>query len=101
LKEDSLPKRQKKPNTDQSYSPEFKLRVVLEYLRDPKQARRICRENHISEELLAAWHQAFIVRAGDIFGDSNSSHISQALDARYGSVSYKSFVTAASESDFP
>ncbi|MCL4538386.1 MAG: hypothetical protein M1378_02110 [Bacteroidetes bacterium] len=50
------------------YSPEFKLRVVLQYLQNPKEAERICNENQIRYELLELWHQEFIARAGLIFG---------------------------------
>ncbi len=50
------------------YSPEFKLRVVLQYLQNPNEAARICKENQIQDELLALWHQEFIARAGLVFG---------------------------------
>lgn len=56
----------------ESYSPEFKLRIVLEYVRSPGRKKHICRENNISAELLEAWHQEFRNRAAAIFSSSSS-----------------------------
>ena len=50
-------------NTEQNYSLEFKLRVVLEHIRNPKRKKRIIKDNGISEELLGQWHQEFVERA--------------------------------------
>lgn len=49
-----MPKRKVTQNTEQQYSSEFKSKVVLEYAQNPRQAKRICKENQISENLLAA-----------------------------------------------
>jgi transposase-like protein len=51
------------PNVEPDYSPEIKLRVVLEYIRNPKRKMRIIKDNGISEELLEQWHQEFVERA--------------------------------------
>jgi len=67
-----MAKRRTAPNTEQNYSPEFKLRVVLEYIRNPKRKRRIIKDNGISEELLGQWHQEFIARASQIFGGTQT-----------------------------
>ena len=56
------------PSSEQDYSPEFKLQIVLEYIRSPKRKKQITKDNHISEELLEQWHQEFVERAGLIFG---------------------------------
>ncbi len=60
-------------NPEANYAPEFKLKVVLEYVRSPESKKRILQENSISEELLLHWHQEFLARAGQIFGDSQSA----------------------------
>ena len=50
-------------STEQNYSSEFKLQVILEYIRNPKRQKRIIKDNGISEELLAQWHQEFVAKA--------------------------------------
>ena len=52
--------------------PEFKLRVVLQYLQNPERAKRICEENQVRGELLTLWHQEFLARAGQIFGGTTA-----------------------------
>lgn len=59
----------------ESYSPEFKLRVVLEYVRTPKRKKRICQANKISADLLDAWHREFSARAAAIFSPSSASAV--------------------------
>ena len=57
---------------DKSYSPEFKLNVVLEYIRNPKQRKQICKTNRITEDLLTTWHEEFLARAIRVFSESPS-----------------------------
>lgn len=52
---------------DNTFLPEFKLRVVLEYVKNPELCNEICADNAISESLLIQWHQEFMDKAGDIF----------------------------------
>lgn len=54
---------------DDSYTPEFKLQVVLEYLRMPKRKKQICQEYQIREELLEKWHQQFLGKARQMFAE--------------------------------
>lgn len=42
---------------------------VLTYARNPKQRKRICRENRIGEELLTKWYEEFDERANQIFSN--------------------------------
>lgn len=55
------------------YSPDFKLKVVLEYIRNPKRKRQVLKENGISDEQLTQWHQEFIERANQIFREPVAS----------------------------
>src|SRR5207253_8721370 len=55
------------------YSPDFKLKVVLEYIRNPKRKSQILKENGISDEQLTQWHQEFIERANQIFREPVAS----------------------------
>lgn len=62
------------------YSPDFKLKVVLEYIRNPKHKRQILKENGISDEQLTQWHQEFIERANQIFREPVASTASVMRD---------------------
>jgi transposase-like protein len=62
-------------NSEADYTPEFKSKVVLEYVRNPKRKQRIVKENGISEQLLLQWHQEFLERASQIFGDPQSASL--------------------------
>jgi transposase-like protein len=53
---------------NQQHTSEFKLQVVLEYLRNPRAKRRILKEKGITEEQLEEWHREFLDRAEQIFG---------------------------------
>ncbi len=64
-----MPKRTTTTGTEADYSSEFRLRVVLEYIRNPKQLKRISQKNHIGEELLTTWYQQFNERADQIFSN--------------------------------
>lgn len=53
-----------------SYTPEFKLQVVLEYLKNPELRDQICLNNNVSLSLLIQWHQEFMDKAGGIFNSA-------------------------------
>ncbi len=50
-----------------SYTPEFKVKVVLEALQGQKTAAQLCREHSIGEDLLSRWRQELVTRAKDLF----------------------------------
>ena len=56
---------------NEQYTPEFKLKVVLGFIRSPRAKKRIIREAGISEELLDQWHREFLQKAGTIFSESS------------------------------
>mgnify|MGYP000427406749 CR=1 FL=1 len=58
---------QSENNGENTFSPEFKLRVVFDYLKNPELGTQICADNGITESLLSQWHQEFMDKAGDIF----------------------------------
>ncbi len=62
-----MPRRKATLDTHQHYSPDFKLKVVLEYIRNPRQQKRVCQKNQISKDLLTQWHQEFLDRASQVF----------------------------------
>ena len=49
------------------YSPEFKVKVVLESLQGQKSQAQVCRENNVADELVSRWRQEFLGRASEIF----------------------------------
>ena len=59
---------------EQKYPPEFKLRIVLEYMHSPKRLKQNCKANQISEDLVQQWHQEFVERAGQIFAEPPEPH---------------------------
>ena len=56
-----------------SYSPEFKVAVVLESLKGEKSPAQICRERGIGHPLLSRWRSAFLERAHLVFSDREDS----------------------------
>jgi transposase len=63
------------------YSPEFKLKVVLEVLQGQKSQAQVCRENNIADELLSRWRQEFLERAPGLFASSRSALLEQQRNA--------------------
>lgn len=49
------------------FSPELKLRVVLESLQGQKSQAQIAREHNVADELVSHWRQEFLERAPEIF----------------------------------
>lgn len=50
-----------------TFTSQFKLETVLEYLQGHKSVAQICRERDITDNLLYRWKQQFAERAPDIF----------------------------------
>ena len=67
-----MPRRKATLDTQQHYSPDFKLKVVLEYIRNPRQQKRVCQKYQISEDLMAHWHQDFLERASRVFSEDST-----------------------------
>ena len=59
-----------------TFTGQFKLETVLEYLRGHKPTAQICRERDITENLLYRWKQQFYERAPHLFdmGQAQPSH---------------------------
>ena len=59
-----------------TFTGQFKLDTVLEYLRGHKPTAQICRERDITENLLYRWKQQFYERAPHLFdqGGAQSGH---------------------------
>jgi transposase-like protein len=53
--------------TAPKYSPEFKVKIVLEALRGEKTMAQLCREHHLGHDLLSRWRQDFLARAPQLF----------------------------------
>ena len=50
-----------------TFSPEFKLRVILEMLSGAKTNAQICREHQIASTVVSAWKEQFLAAAPTIF----------------------------------
>ena len=59
------------------FSPEFKVRVVLELLTKERSAAEICRTHQIKDSLLYRWKQEFLERASQVFGAHDQGEIMQ------------------------
>jgi transposase-like protein len=53
--------------THRTYTPEFKVRVVLELISGKKQLSQASREYGIKDTVIARWRQEFIERAPQVF----------------------------------
>lgn len=53
--------------TRRKFTPEFKVKLVLELLSGSKSAATICREYSLKPDLLAAWKATFLERASLAF----------------------------------
>ncbi len=56
------------------HSPDFKLKVVLEYLSQTNTVGRICSDFNVSKSTLHKWVNQFKANSGNIFNDSNSAN---------------------------
>ncbi len=55
------------------FSAQFKLDAVLELLAGHTSAAQICRERHITDNLLYRWKQTFVEHAPSVFGATSAS----------------------------
>lgn len=62
------------------FSPEFKVKVVLEMLRGEKGVMQASREYGIKDTVLSRWKQEFIGRASDIFRTDGSEEQRQVAE---------------------
>ncbi len=53
------------------YSPEFKLKVVLESLQRDTTLEEVCRKFEVSSSMLSRWRQAFQQRGVEVFADQS------------------------------
>ncbi len=60
------------------FSPEFKVKVVLEALQGQKSAAQICRENNLAATQLSDWQAEFLTRAPQVFASPSSRSAEQA-----------------------
>ncbi len=65
-----------------TFTGEFKLETVLEYLRGHKPTAQICRERDITENLLYRWKQQFYERAPHLFDQGTTQPGHDAAQAR-------------------
>jgi transposase len=50
-----------------TFTPEFKAQVVLELLSGTKSSAELCRQHHLSAQLLTQWKAIFLERAALVF----------------------------------
>ena len=55
-----------------TFSPEFKVRVVLELLNGSRTNAQICREHQLAPAVVSAWKEQFLERAPEIFATPRS-----------------------------
>ena len=55
-----------------TFSPEFKLQVVLELLSGSRTNAQICREHQLAPAVVSSWKEQFLERAPEIFATSKS-----------------------------
>lgn len=60
-----------------TFSPEFKLQVVLELLSGAKTNAQICREHQLAASVVSAWRDQFVERAPEIFASPTSQSLEQ------------------------
>lgn len=61
------------------YSPDFKVKVVLETLHGRRSRTQVCRENNVADELVSRWRQELLERAPEI---SETARMRSAEQAR-------------------
>lgn len=55
------------------FTPEFKVKVVLQLLSGAKSSSELCREHQLSPQLLAQWKATFLERAPQLFQSAQPS----------------------------
>ena len=53
-----------------TFSPDFKIQVVLALLSKEKTSSQLCQEHKLTDSLLYRWRQEFLERAPSVFGSS-------------------------------
>ncbi len=53
-----------------TFTPEFKIQVVLQLLSKEKTPSQLCQEHKIADALLYRWKQEFLERAPSLFGSA-------------------------------
>lgn len=56
-----------------SYSPDFKARLVIEILREEKTISEIAAENNIHQVILSRWKTEFLERSAEVFKKGKST----------------------------
>lgn len=60
-----------------TFSPEFKVQVVLDLLTGARSPSEICREHQIKDSLLYRWKQEFLERAPQVFVRGSSAEAAE------------------------
>ena len=60
-----------------SFTPEFKVQVVLELLSGSKTNAQVCRDHQLAPAVVSAWKEQFLDRAPQIFSSKRSQSIEQ------------------------
>lgn len=68
-------------NQRRTFSPEFKVRVILELISGEKGLMQASREYGIKDTVLSRWKQEFLERAPELFGQSQNNR-AQTQEAR-------------------
>ena len=55
-----------------TFTPEFKLEVVLELLSGSRTNAQVCREHQLAPAVVSSWKEQFLERAPEIFATSKS-----------------------------
>ena len=56
-----------------TFTPEFKLRVVLEIITGAKRPSEVCREHHLKDSLVSKWRKTFSENAVRVFEQPDRS----------------------------
>ena len=60
-----------------TFTPEFKFRVVMEYLTGQKRRAEILREHQLSDSTFERWHQQLKERGAQVFAASDQSMLAE------------------------
>lgn len=55
-----------------TFSPDFKVQVVLEVLTGSRTMAQVCREHRLASQVVSAWRRRFVQRATDIFSTAEN-----------------------------
>ena len=59
--------------THRTFTPEFKVRVVLEIITGSKRPSEVCREYHLKDSLVLKWRRTFAENAARVFEQPDHS----------------------------